>query len=272
MYIFISIIDFLIILLLLRFLIRPNEAYVHPIYNLIYRITDFVLTPAKTITRKPTQGILVTIIALLVIQGGLYVTIKPMSITAGIGTSLLSLLQFIFQAYIVIWFVSILSRRSFESSLLHMMERAFLPFYSVTRRFGIPRELFYLFVFLFLWFLYSSLSIFVRAIMIAQTGFGPAAVSHGLAEGLILVLSLFPFPGFFSLMILIGVFLSWVSPDPSNPVVQAIYGISEPLLSPFRRFVPLLGGLDISPIIALFCYNILAKIGLQLIVELTGMI
>jgi len=149
-----------------------------------------------------------------------------------------------------------------------MLERAFLPFYSVTRRFGIPRELFYLFIFLSLWLLYSFFSIFIRTVMLVQTEFASVTIVQGLAEGLILVLSLFPFPGFFSLMIIIGVFLSWVSPDPSNPIVQAIYGISEPLLSPFRRFIPSLGGLDFSPWIALICYNLLGKIGMQLILEL----
>ena len=155
-----------------------------------------------------------------------------------------------------------------NSRKFRMLERAFIPFDSVIRRLGIPKGRFHLFVFLFLWLLYSFFSISVRAIMIVQPGFGPASIYHGLAEGLMLILALFPFPGFFSVVIIIGALLSWVSPDPSNPVVQAINGISEPLLAPFRRFIPLLGGLDISPIIALFCFHILGQIGQQLIVAL----
>ncbi len=268
MYFFASIIDFLIVLLLLRFLIKPNEAFYHPIYSMIYRITDFMLTPSRYITRKPTQGILVTIIALVVIRGALYVSIKPMPFIAGVGTSLLGLFQFLFQAYMVIWFISILSRRAFGSPFIRLLEHAFIPFDSVIRRLGIPREQFYLFVFLFLWILYSFLSIAIRSIMIAQSGFSPLSVILGLAEGLMLILAIFPFPGFFSLVIIIGALLSWVSPDPSNPIVQAIYSISEPLLAPFRRFVPLLGGLDVSPIIALLCFHILGQIGQLLIVSL----
>ena len=61
--------------------------------------------------------------------------------------------------------------------------------------------------------------------------------------------------GFLSLVIIIGALLSWVSPDPYNPVVQTIYGISEPLLEPFRKIIPNLGGLDISPIAALICFS-----------------
>ena len=83
-----------------------------------------------------------------------------------------------------------------------------------------------------------------------------------------LVVGLFTFPGFFYLVIIAGVLLSWVSPDPSNPIVQAIYGISEPLLRPFRRFVALLGGLDFSPLIALFCFQILGNLAQQIIVGL----
>jgi YggT family protein len=89
---------------------------------------------------------------------------------------------------------------------------------------------------------------------------------EGLGEGLLLVVGLFQ--GFFSLIIIIGALLSWVSPDPYNPVVQAIYGISEPLLRPFRRFVPLLGGLDVSPVVAILCFQILGRFGQQLIIGL----
>ncbi len=73
------------------------------------------------------------------------------------------------------------------------------------------------------------------------------------------------FPGFFSIVIIIGALLSWVSPDPYNPIVQTIYSISEPLLEPFRRFVPYLGGLDISPILALICFQVLGKLGQRLV-------
>jgi len=45
--------------------------------------------------------------------------------------------------------------------------------------------------------------------------------------------------------------LSWVSPDPYNPIVRIINQLSEPLLFPIRRRVPYLGGMDLSPIILL---------------------
>jgi YggT family protein len=45
--------------------------------------------------------------------------------------------------------------------------------------------------------------------------------------------------------------LSWVSPDPHNPIVRIINQLSEPIIFPVRRRVPYFGGIDFSPIIVL---------------------
>jgi YggT family protein len=57
-------------------------------------------------------------------------------------------------------------------------------------------------------------------------------------------------------LIIIRALLSWVSPDPSNPIVQFIERATEPLLRPFRQLIPSYKlGIDISPILAiLFLY------------------
>lgn len=265
MYFFKSVIDILTVILLLRLLIRPNEAYFHPIYRLIYRITDPVLIPFGYLTRKLIYKILLAIGALLLLRGAVYVSIKPIPFLSGVGISLLSFLRFLFQAYIVMWFISVLSQRSYGSPFVQIIERAFTPFSRLIRRLPIPRVNFHLFIFLFLWIFYSFLAIIIRSIMISHAILPPLSIIQGLGEGLMLILALFPFPGFFSLVIIVGALLSWVGPDPYNPVVQAIYGISEPLLMPFRRIVPNLAGLDISPILALFCFHLLGTAGRQII-------
>ena len=50
-------------------------------------------------------------------------------------------------------------------------------------------------------------------------------------------------------MILIRALISWVNPDPFNPIVQFLYRMTEPILNPIRRFLPPMA-IDISPIIA----------------------
>jgi YggT family protein len=114
---------------------------------------------------------------------------------------------------------------------------------------------------------YVILTGIVRFVFLDQGTFA-VFFPYGLLEALMLVLNLFPFPGFFSVLIIVGALLSWVSPDPSNPIVRAIYGISEPLLAPFRRIVPHIAGLDISPVLALLCFQIIGGLGQQLISQL----
>lgn len=52
-------------------------------------------------------------------------------------------------------------------------------------------------------------------------------------------------------LILIRALISWVNPDPSNPIVQFLYRTTEPILTPIRRLMPAMA-IDISPIIAFF--------------------
>jgi len=45
--------------------------------------------------------------------------------------------------------------------------------------------------------------------------------------------------------------ISWVNPDPYNPIVRFLYQATEPVLRPIRRVIPYMGGMDISPIIVI---------------------
>jgi len=52
-------------------------------------------------------------------------------------------------------------------------------------------------------------------------------------------------------LIIIRALLSWVNPDPYNPVVRFLYQATEPVLYRVRRIIPYLGGIDLSPIIVI---------------------
>lgn len=45
--------------------------------------------------------------------------------------------------------------------------------------------------------------------------------------------------------------ISWVNPDPYNPIVQFLVRATEPVLRPVRRLLPLPGGIDFSPLIVI---------------------
>jgi YggT family protein len=53
-------------------------------------------------------------------------------------------------------------------------------------------------------------------------------------------------------VIIIAALISWVNPDPYNPIVRFLYRATEPVLRPIRRTIgTALGGIDVSPIIAI---------------------
>jgi YggT family protein len=52
-------------------------------------------------------------------------------------------------------------------------------------------------------------------------------------------------------LILIRALISWVNPDPFNPIVQFLQRVTEPILEPIRRLLPPLA-IDLSPLIAFF--------------------
>jgi len=54
--------------------------------------------------------------------------------------------------------------------------------------------------------------------------------------------------------------LSWVSPDPFNPIVRFIHNVTEPVLYRIRTTIPaVVGGIDFSPIIVFFAIVFLDK-------------
>jgi YggT family protein len=72
-------------------------------------------------------------------------------------------------------------------------------------------------------------------------------VLRAIATLLDMVLSLYMW------IIIIRALISWVNPDPHNPIVQFLYKVTEPVLAPIRRLIPMGRiGIDFSPLIVLF--------------------
>lgn len=53
--------------------------------------------------------------------------------------------------------------------------------------------------------------------------------------------------------------ISWVNPDPYNPIVNFLYRVTEPVLYQIRKRLPTLGGIDFSPLIVLLVIFFLQK-------------
>jgi YggT family protein len=62
-------------------------------------------------------------------------------------------------------------------------------------------------------------------------------------------------------LVIIAALVSWVSPDPRNPIVRFLRVTTEPLFRPFRRLLPpsRTGGLDLSPLFVLLIIYALSR-------------
>ncbi|MFW5975174.1 MAG: YggT family protein [Desulfosalsimonas sp.] len=66
--------------------------------------------------------------------------------------------------------------------------------------------------------------------------------------------------------------LSWVNPDPFNPIVRIINQVTEPVLSKVRQYVPaVVGGIDFSPIIVLLAVVFLQAFLVQSLMQLANL-
>ncbi len=62
-----------------------------------------------------------------------------------------------------------------------------------------------------------------------------------------------PLLGLYFWVVIISALLSWFSPDPYNPLVRAVYGLTEPVFDWVREHLPVLfGGIDFSPLVVIF--------------------
>jgi YggT family protein len=74
-------------------------------------------------------------------------------------------------------------------------------------------------------------------------------------------------------LVIIAAVISWVNPDPRNPIVQFLYKTTEPLLRPFRRILPpgRTGGIDFSPLLLILLIVFIEAVLSRLLLQPAGM-
>jgi YggT family protein len=67
-------------------------------------------------------------------------------------------------------------------------------------------------------------------------------------------------------IVIIGALLTWVRPDPYNPIVQIIYRLTEPAYRLVRRMMPtVFNGLDLAPLIIIILLQVIDVILVNII-------
>ncbi len=91
--------------------------------------------------------------------------------------------------------------------------------------------------------------------MLAMNGFSLPAVGLLVAWSVVGVIALLLRIYFFALLGMI--ILSWIAPGTANPAAYLMFQITEPVMAPFRRMLPAMGGMDFSPILVFILINII---------------
>jgi YggT family protein len=102
-------------------------------------------------------------------------------------------------------------------------------------------------------FLFQLIMLTIKFLVLAG---GLPGVGSLLAVSFVLILGALLKLYFWGLLIMI--IASWIAPASDNPALKLINQICEPMMAPFRKVLPSMGGLDLSPILVFIVLQILA--------------
>ncbi|HFO1304014.1 TPA: YggT family protein [Pseudomonas aeruginosa] len=187
----------------------------------------------------------------------------------GLNTAAIYILQTLGSLYLLIVllrFILQLVRADFYNPLSQFIVRATKPLLNPLRRIipgfgGIDLASLVLAILI-------QLLLMILILMLMGYGVG-GFIMQLLIWSIIAVTSLFLKVFFFALII--SVILSWVAPGSYNPGAQLVNQICEPLLMPFRKLLPNLGGLDLSPIFAFLALKLIDMLVINNLAAMTGM-
>ena len=74
--------------------------------------------------------------------------------------------------------------------------------------------------------------------------------------------------GFFKLVLIVRILLSWIPHNQFHPIINFIYKLTEPILSPIRNIINPMGGMDISPMIVFFLLSLVQRYLIQLLLSI----
>ena len=67
-------------------------------------------------------------------------------------------------------------------------------------------------------------------------------------------------------IIIVRALISWVNPDPWNPIVQFLHKVTDPVLRPIQRRLPMTG-IDVSPVVVILAIMFLQQFVVRLLAD-----
>jgi len=70
-------------------------------------------------------------------------------------------------------------------------------------------------------------------------------------------------------VVIIAALISWVNPDPYNPIVRFLHSVTEPVFRPIRRLIGFrLGPIDVSPLVVILAIIFIQRFLIHSLIEL----
>ncbi|MCX8083533.1 MAG: YggT family protein [Calditerrivibrio sp.] len=258
MFFFNLIIKVYIVVLIFRKVFTNQELYFNPFGKLVASLTEPIFSnifkgKSKVYTDRYIPLFIFFLIILQFLISLIFVSNSPL---LTFTTVLQDNIDFLF----IFFVLSILLGAGVGLSTYYTIYfyRIGLPWVKFVRRFiKLPDNRIVIPTILFMLILYWSLSFVLQVVSnkIVLDDYFLEVSAVSVLKGSVFILN--SFLGFMFWLIVIRALISWVSPDPRNPIVQIIYSLTEPILAPFRKVIPPLGFIDLSAIVVLLVIEIL---------------
>ena len=235
----IMVIDIYMVLLFVRIFVTERERY-DSVLGLVFTATDPIVSQLRPLL--PWRSVSITV---LVVLGALL--LLKMILLHSILMVLRGLADTLLQLYVLIIVITATVREYYTNPIANLAQRLVRPVHTVARQVA-PQPMAVHFISVGLLVLaHAVVRLVLRDDSSTLLALAPREVF--IISSLRLVVNL---TVFFTYVIVINALLSWVSPDPLNPIVQLLTLIAAPITDSIRRVVPPLGGvIDISPVLAI---------------------
>ncbi len=246
---------FYIIVLLFRFISTQQELTFNPIGRVVATLTNPLINAVK-VKKAQEKTFIILMIFTLVMIGSLSSVVFLAGNQNAYNVFFVSVSNFVaFFMIFIMASVLVGSLVSIGSAGLYVTYffRIAMPWVKLTRTF-IPISSGAIVVatipIIFLVFLSFQFLLLLLSYTLTSASFTVVVVfKQAFIVSIIGISTLFSYAAW---LIVVRALMSWVSPDPRNVVVQLIYGLTEPILAPFRRLVPPIGIIDLSAMVAIF--------------------
>lgn len=169
---------------------------------------------------------------------------------ADIGNLLIGTLASLYLAAIVLRFLFQLVRADFYNPVSQAVVKATNPLLMPLRK-VIPGVFGFDIASVVLAILFHAVIIVILGLINGVQIFNPLILLAWSSVGILSLVA-----GIFFWGMLIMIIVSWVAPQSHNPLILLLRQLIDPIMSPFRRILPPMGGLDLSPILAFLSINV----------------